>query len=83
MRVRRWLIAQKSKNIYLNYVKKGKDLYHCYYTERDHIELASLLDSLHHGTPGADILVTYDYTQWLSQLYQYPDIRKIGRFYSA
>lgn len=65
------------------YVKKGKDLYHCYYTERDHLELASLLDSLHHGMPGADILVTYDYSRWLSQLYRYPNIEKIGRLYSA
>lgn len=67
----------------LPYVKKGKDLYHCFYTEKDHRELAMLLDSLYSGVPGADILVTYDYNKWLNSLYQHPDINIIGRVYSA
>ncbi len=65
------------------YVLKGSDLYHCYYTEKDHRELAFLLDSLHQGCPGADILVTYDYTEWLINLYENPKIESINRIYSA
>ncbi|MEQ2527615.1 DNA adenine methylase [Bacillaceae bacterium CLA-AA-H227] len=64
------------------YVKKGKDIYHCYYTEKDHRELAVLLDSLHVGCPGADIIVTYDYSTWLDNLYEYPEKTVIGRKYS-
>ncbi len=65
------------------YVQKGKDLYHCFYQKEDHIELCTLLDSLHHGMPGADIIVTYDYVEWLNQLYEYPHKEIAGRFYSA
>lgn len=65
------------------YVAKGKDLYHCYYTEDDHRNLAFLLDNLHFGCPGADIIVTYDYNDWLNNLYDYPEIQVIGRTYSA
>lgn len=65
------------------YVQKGKDLYHCFYTEKDHRELSFLLDSLHYGCPGADIIVTYDYNKWLNGLYEYPKVEVIGRIYSA
>lgn len=65
------------------YVEKGKDLYHCYYTEKDHRELAFLLDTLHSGCPGADIIVTYDYNKWLDNLYDYPKKEIISRTYSA
>ncbi|MFC0273611.1 DNA adenine methylase [Metabacillus herbersteinensis] len=65
------------------YVNKGKDLYHCYYNEKDHLELALLLDTLHFGFPSADILVTYDYNEWLNKLYDYPEREIIGRKYSA
>ncbi|WP_099301936.1 DNA adenine methylase [Bacillus sp. Marseille-P3800] len=65
------------------YVNKGKDLYHCYYKEEDHINLSWLLDSLYRGCPGADIVVTYDYSEWLENLYEHPEIMKIGRVYSA
>ncbi|MCM3443976.1 MULTISPECIES: DNA adenine methylase [Metabacillus] len=65
------------------YVIKGKDLYHCYYTEKDHIELSFLLDTLHFGFPGADILVTYDYNDLINNIYTYPDKEIIGRTYSA
>lgn len=64
------------------YVEKGKDLYHCYYTERNHVELSTLLDSLHQGMPGADIVVTYDYNEWLQAIYEYPETVVIGRNYS-
>lgn len=65
------------------YVEKGKDLYHCYYQKKDHVELSVLLDSLYHGMPGADVLVTYDFNEWLSNLYEFPEVAVIGRFYSA
>lgn len=65
------------------YVNKGKDLYHCFYTENDHRELSQLLDSLHFGCPGADILVTYDYNDWLDNLYEFPEKEIIGRTYSV
>lgn len=65
------------------YVNKGKDLYHCYFKENDHRELAFLLDSLYHGCPGADILVTYDYSKWLEDIYEYPKKEVVGRIYSA
>lgn len=65
------------------YVGKGKDLYHCYYTEQDHIDLAYLLDSLHQGCPGADLIVTYDYHQLIDDLYYSPQREVISRIYSA
>jgi DNA adenine methylase len=65
------------------YFEKGKDLYHCYYTEKDHIELSHLLDSLYQGCPGADLIVTYDYHQWIDDLYYYPQREIISRKYSA
>ncbi|MFD5853765.1 DNA adenine methylase [Cytobacillus pseudoceanisediminis] len=65
------------------YVEKGKDLYHCYYTEKDHRELSFLLDSLHFGFSGADILVTYDYNKWLDSLYAFPNRLIVARNYSA
>jgi Site-specific DNA methylase len=65
------------------YVAKGKDLYHCYYTEDNHRELASLLDSLYYGCPGADIVVTYDNNEWLNNLYDFPEKHVLVREYSA
>lgn len=65
------------------YVEKGKDLYNIYYTQRDHIRLSVTLDSLHIGTPASDIIVTYDYNEWLQGLYRGPDNELIvGRKYS-
>jgi len=65
------------------YFEKGKELYHCFYTKKDHIELAQLLDSLYQGCPGADLIVTYDYHQWIDNLYFYPQTEVISRSYSA
>ncbi|WP_369340694.1 DNA adenine methylase [Bacillus subtilis] len=64
------------------YVDKGKQLYPCYYTEKDHRELSFLLDTLHFEFPGADIITTYDYNEWIQNLYEFPDIKVIGRTYS-
>jgi DNA adenine methylase len=65
------------------YIHKGKDLYHCYYTEEDHRELSYLLNTLYCGFPGADLVVTYDYNEWLENLYDFPEKHIIGRKYSA
>ena len=65
------------------YVEKGKALYDCYYTEENHRELSILLDLLHFGCPGADLVVTYDYNEWLDSIYDYPERKIIGRKYSA
>lgn len=64
------------------YIEKGKALYTHYFTEQDHYELASLLDGLHFGVPGADILLTYDAHQLLYQMYDHADFKIVGRNYS-
>ncbi|WP_025731517.1 DNA adenine methylase [Heyndrickxia ginsengihumi] len=64
------------------FVNKGKQLYHCYYSKKEHVELSQLLDSLYVGCPGADIIVTYDYSQWLEELYVSPNRHIVGRTYS-
>lgn len=76
---------QEDATIFIDppYVNKGKELYPCFYSEEDHLELSCLLDSLYHGCPGADILVTYDYNQWLVDSYEFPKTEIIGRRYSA
>lgn len=64
------------------YVQKGKDLYNCYYSHNDHLKLSFLLDSLHQGMPGADLIVTYDFHEMIQHIYQYPTQEVIGRKYS-
>lgn len=64
------------------YFNKGKDLYSCYYNEEDHIELSLLLDSLHQGCPGADMILTYDNNKFIEEIYKYPSIEKVNRVYS-
>lgn len=64
------------------YVKKGKQLYNCYYNNEDHIQLSTLLDSLYSGMPGADIILTYDNNKFIKDIYLYPTIEKISRVYS-
>lgn len=64
------------------YIQKGKALYNHFYTMEDHAELSCLLDSLHQGMPGADILVTYDFHEWLYENYNYPQVEILGRHYS-
>ena len=65
------------------YVKKGKQLYRCYYNEDEHIRLNELLDSLHQGMPGADIILCYDNDPLIQRIYQYPTIEVVGRIYSV
>jgi DNA adenine methylase len=65
------------------FVKKGKQLYRCYYDEAEHIRLNVLLDSLHQGMLGADIIVTYDNDPLIEKIYLYPtSIEKFSRVYS-
>jgi DNA adenine methylase len=41
------------------------------------------LNSLYHGVPGADVIVTYDYNKWIEDMYTLPDKYFIGKIYSA
>lgn len=65
------------------FVGKGKDLYRHFYTEADHYQLQLLLDSLHQGMPGADIILTYDNAPLIEQIYEYPEIERVSRIYSV
>lgn len=65
------------------YYEKEKDLYYRYYNEQDHIQLSILLQNLYMCFPGSDIIMTYDYNQFLYNLYEHPDKRIIGRRYST
>lgn len=65
------------------YVAKGKQLYRCYYDKTAHYDLQMLLDSLHQGMPGADIILTYDADPLIERIYSYPTIEKVSRNYSV
>ena len=64
------------------YVAKGKDLYPLYYTKKDHQHLAFVLDNLYKGMPGADIIVTYDHHEIITNAFEYPDYEILNRTYS-
>lgn len=64
------------------YYKQGKNLYHCYLDEDEHVKLNVLLDNLYQGCPGADIILYYDNDEFIEQLYLYPNIEKINRAYA-
>lgn len=64
------------------YFKKGKVLYNHWYSEKEHTKLAALLQSCHAGFPGADILLTYDYDDFIDKLYKVPEKEIVGRRYS-
>ncbi|MFC5402284.1 DNA adenine methylase [Cohnella soli] len=77
---------QQGTSIFIDppFVAKGKQLYRCYYDEGDHYDLQMLLDSLHQGMPGADIILTYDADPLIERIYRYPtEIEKISRVYSV
>lgn len=63
------------------YKIKGKDLYMKYYENNDHEQLSCLLDDLYKGTPGADMILTYDDCDYIKNLYQFPVQEIIGRNY--
>ncbi|MGG0857479.1 DNA adenine methylase [Metabacillus fastidiosus] len=66
----------ESSTIFIDpsYVNKGKALYHYYYEREDHLKLNHVLDTLFHGFPGADVLITYDKNKSLEL---YTCIRKL------
>lgn len=64
------------------YKSAGEKLYMEYYKEDDHERLAFLLDELYKGMPGADMLLTYDDSDFIKSLYRFPIIEEIGRIYS-
>lgn len=65
------------------YFLKGKDLYNQFYTKKDHDELAWTLRSLHYGFPNADIIVTYDFHEYIEDIYFLVDQKEVvGRQYS-
>lgn len=74
----------KNATIFIDppYFKKGKQLYNHYFRKEDHINLSVLLDSLHQGMPGADIILTYDYHEFIEKIFEQPEIKKINRSYS-
>lgn len=65
------------------YYEQGKNLYLHYYTEEDHISLQQLLESLYAEFPSADLLVTYDDVHFIESIYNYPNIKRIKRKFSA
>lgn len=65
------------------YFTKGKALYHKYYNFPEHAELAFLLESLHSGMPGADMILTYDMCEVISELYVVPKKEILERTYSV
>ncbi|WP_088834499.1 DNA adenine methylase [Paenibacillus tyrfis] len=76
---------QSQTTIYIDppYVQKGKQLYRCYYNREEHMELSMLLDSLYHGMPGADLILIYDNSPFIEEIYMYPSIEKFSRVYSV
>lgn len=64
------------------YYEKGNMLYPHAYAEEDHLQLSFLLENLHKGFPGADIIVTYDKQKEICDMYGYPKKVTIGRKYS-
>lgn len=64
------------------YEAAGKSLYMKHYENDDHVRLAVLLDELYKGMPGADMLLTYDDSEYIRNLYCFPVTETIGRKYS-
>lgn len=66
------------------YHLKGKALYDHYFTDQDHRALAELVQSLTLEFPGcADILITYDNTPFIKELYWFMQQTTITRKYSV
>lgn len=65
------------------YYEKGKVLYNHYFTEQDHRTLSELITSLTLEFPNcADILITYDNTNFIKDLYWTIEPQHITRKYS-
>lgn len=64
------------------YVDKGAALYPTAFTEDDHRRLAWMIESLHTGMPGPDIIITYDDCPLVRELYPLAQVEPITRWYS-
>lgn len=65
------------------YVEKGRQLYSLYYEERQHENLASLINSLVSEYPGcADVIMTYDECDYIKKLYPTMEQKELKRRYS-
>lgn len=65
------------------YYVQGPKLYDCFYTKKDHEELAELIQTLYMETPEADIIVTYDNHPRIQELYPLAQSEVISRRYSV
>ena len=64
------------------YWEKGKALYTHYYEEKDHMELAEMLQNMYMSFPEPDIIVTYDNHPRIRELYPLAKQEVIQRRYS-
>ena len=64
------------------YWEKGKALYTHYYEEKDHTELAELLQNMYMSFPEPDIIVTYDNHPRIREMYPLAKQEVIQRRYS-
>lgn len=64
------------------YFVKGPALYPTAFTVSDHERLANLLNDLHRGFDGPDIILTYDDVEEVRTLYPYATIEALDRAYS-
>lgn len=64
------------------YFQQGPKLYETAFTERDHENLAWLLQNLYREAPGADVIITYDNDPAIRALYPYATQEVIARRYS-
>jgi DNA adenine methylase len=64
------------------YWVKGKALYTHYYEEKDHMELAELLQNMYMSFPEPDIIVTYDNHPRIREMYPLAKQEAIQRRYS-
>lgn len=65
------------------YFEKGEKLYNLFFTEQDHLNLSFTLQTIHNGFPSADVIVTYDFHEFIDNCYNHADERVVvGRRYS-
>lgn len=64
------------------YYVQGSKLYNCFYSEKDHEDLAELIQSLYMEFPEADLIITYDNHPRIRELYRYAKLEVIQRKYS-
>ena len=51
-------------------------------TEHFNLRLADMLNALHAGIPGPDIIITYDDCPEIRELYPFADVEEVQRAYS-